>query len=229
LKLNLVQSVVDIRELSPACQDYLRAVYVLSAEGGRVTTTALAERMGVKPPSATAMAKRLAAMGLVDRVPYHGLSLTDDGRRLGVELLRHHRLIERYLADTLGLPLDAVHDEADRLEHALSEELEARIDERLGFPTLDPHGDPIPDRDLRLAPVAARRTIVELDPGEQAVVAAVPDDDAALLRYLGELGLVPAREVTAVARAPFEGPVTVDTASGRHAISRALAASIAVA
>ena len=219
---------MSVRDLSPACQDYLRAIYVIAAQGGRVTTSALAERMCVTSPSATAMAKRLAAMGLVERVPYHGLSLTDDGRRAALELLRHHRLLERYLADTLGLPIDAVHDEADRLEHALSEELEALIDERLGFPSHDPHGDPIPDRDLRLAPAAVTRTVVELVPGERATVAAVPDGDPALLRYLAELGLVPAREVTAVAAAPFEGPVTLDTHSGRHAISRELAGRIGV-
>jgi DtxR family transcriptional regulator, Mn-dependent transcriptional regulator len=195
----------------------------------RVSTSALAERMEVTAPSATAMAKRLAQMGLVERVPYRGLALTTEGRRVALELLRHHRLIERYLSDTLGLPLDAVHDEADRLEHALSEELEARIDERLGFPTHDPHGDPIPDRDLQLAPPAERRSIVELDPGEQATVAAVPDRDAGLLRYLAELGLVPRSVVTAVSAAPFGGPVTLETSSGRHAISRELAAQIAVA
>jgi DtxR family transcriptional regulator, Mn-dependent transcriptional regulator len=219
----------DLRDLSPACQDYLRAIAVLSEDGARVSTSALAERMGVTAPSATAMSKRLAAMGLVERIPYRGLALTTEGRRVSLELLRHHRLIERYLSDTLGLPLDAVHDEADRLEHALSEELEARIDERLGFPTHDPHGDPIPDRDLQLAPSGARRSIVELDPGEQATVAAVPNRDPGLLRYLAELGLVPASIVTAVAAAPFGGPVTLETSSGRHAISRELAAQIAVA
>jgi DtxR family transcriptional regulator, Mn-dependent transcriptional regulator len=218
-----------LRDLSPACQDYLRAIAVLSEDGTRVSTSALAERMGVTAPSATAMAKRLAAMGLVERVPYRGLALTAEGSRVALELLRHHRLIERYLSDTLGLPLDAVHDEADRLEHALSEDLEARIDERLGFPTHDPHGDPIPDRDLQLAPVGTRRSIVELDPGEQATVSAVPDRDPGVLRYLAELGLVPASVVTAVAAAPFGGPVTLDTSSGRHAISRELAAQIAVA
>lgn len=219
---------MSVRDLSPACQDYLRAIYVLAAQDGRVTTSALAGRMGVTSPSATAMAKRLAAMGLVERVPYHGLELTGDGRRSALELLRHHRLLERYLADTLGLPLDAVHDEADRLEHALSEELEALIDERLGFPSHDPHGDPIPDRDLRLAPSARTRTVVELAPGERATVTVVPDGDPALLRYLAELGLVPAREVTAVAMAPFDGPVTLDTPSGRHAISRELAGRIGI-
>ncbi len=219
---------MSVRDLSPACQDYLRAIYVLAAQGGRVTTSALADRMRVTSPSATAMAKRLAAMGLVERVPYRGLSVTGEGRRAALELMRHHRLLERYLADTLGLPLDAVHDEADRLEHALSEELEALIDERLGFPSHDPHGDPIPDRDLRLAPSARTRTVVELVPGERAIVTVVPDSDPALLRYLAELGLVPAREVTAVAAAPFDGPVTLDTPSGRHAISHELAGRIGV-
>ena len=163
----MTTTVISVRDLSPACQDYLRSIYVLSGSEERVSISALAGRMGVTAPSATAMSKRLAAMGLVERVPYRGLSLTDEGRNVALELLRHHRLIERYLADTLGLPLDAVHDEADRLEHALSEELEARIDERLGFPAFDPHGDPIPDRDLQLAPAFERRTIVELTPGER--------------------------------------------------------------
>jgi DtxR family Mn-dependent transcriptional regulator len=221
-------TVTSVRDLSPACQDYLRSIYVLSGTDERVSVSALADRMGVTAPSATAMSKRLAAMGLVERVPYRGLTLTVEGRNVALELLRHHRLIERYLADTLGLPLDAVHDEADRLEHALSEELEARIDERLGYPTLDPHGDPIPDRDLRLAPAVALRTILELRPGEQATVAAVPDSDPALLRYLAELGLVPASAVTAVSVAPFGGPITVETEQGRNAISRELADSIGV-
>jgi DtxR family Mn-dependent transcriptional regulator len=217
-----------VRDLTPACQDYLRAIFVLSGRSGRVATSALAGRMGVSAPSATAMAKRLAAMGLVDRVPYRGLELTEAGRVIGTELLRHHRLLERYLADSLGLPLDAVHDEADRLEHGLSEELEALIDERLGYPSHDPHGDPIPDRELRIAPVADRRTLDELAAGEHATVASVPGDDPALLRYLGELGLVPSAAIASHGAAPFGGPVTVETSSGRHAISRELAATIGV-
>src|SRR5712691_8296272 len=137
-------------DLTIAVQDYLRAIYALESTGARVTTSALATRMGVKPPSATAMTKRLAELGLVERLPYKGVALTESGRRGALEVLRHHRLLERYLADRLGFSIDEVHAEADRLEHALSEELEAKIDEDLGYPTHDPHGDPIPDRKLRV-------------------------------------------------------------------------------
>jgi DtxR family Mn-dependent transcriptional regulator len=134
--------------LSDAIQDYLRQIFVLGEAGGRVSTTALARSQGVAPASATAMVKKLAALGLVEHAPYRGVSLTDAGERVAVEVTRHHRLLELYLAETLGIDVDDVHAEADRLEHVISEELEARIDQALGYPTHDPHGDPIPDADL---------------------------------------------------------------------------------
>ena len=215
-------------DLTPATQDYLKAIYALEAAGQRATTSALATRMGVSAPSATAMAKRLAELGLVERAPYRGVVLTDEGRQRALEMLRHHRLLERYLADRLGLSLDEVHAEADRLEHALSEELEAKIDAELGFPTHDPHGDPIPDRELRLVP-GGGRTLADLEPGERGSVSRVPDGDPDLLRYLDELGLVPGSHVEVVAQAPFAGPVTVRTRSGAHAISRELADRIGAA
>ena len=209
-------------DLTPATQDYLKAIYALEATGTRATTSALAARMSVSAPSATAMAKRLAELGLVERAPYRGVILTAEGRQRALEMLRHHRLLERYLADRLGLSLDEVHAEADRLEHVLSEELEAKIDAELGFPTHDPHGDPIPDRELRLVP-GGGRTLADLEPGEHGSVSRVPDGDPDLLRYLDELGLVPGSQVEVVAHAPFAGPVTVRTRSGAHAISRELA------
>ncbi len=215
-------------DLTVAVQDYLKAIYVLESSGERVTTSALATRMGVSAPSATAMTKRLDELGLVERVPHRGVALTDDGRRGALEVLRHHRLLERYLVDRLGLSLDAVHAEAELLEHALSEELEAKIDEELGYPTHDPHGDPIPDRELRLVH-GESRSLLDLEPGARGSVARVPDGDSELLRYLGELGLVPDASVEVVAQAPFGGPVTVRTASGEHAISRELADRIAAA
>jgi DtxR family Mn-dependent transcriptional regulator len=135
--------------LSDAIQHYLRGIYNLGAAGGRVSTTGLAREMGVSPASASAMVKKLAALHLVEHAPYRGVSLTPEGERVALEVIRHHRLLELYLAETLGIHVDEVHDEADRLEHALSEELEARIDEALGYPTHDPHGDPIPDADLK--------------------------------------------------------------------------------
>jgi len=134
--------------LTDAIQDYLRDIYKLGADGSRVSVTALAKRLGVSPASASAMVKKLAALGLVSHAPYRGVSLTPAGEQVALEVIRHHRLLELYLAQTLGIHVDEVHDEADRLEHALSEELEARIDEALGFPTHDPHGDPIPDANL---------------------------------------------------------------------------------
>ena len=134
--------------LSDAIQHYLREIYKLGAADERVSTTALAREMRVSPASVSAMVKKLAALTLVEHAPYRGVSLTPEGERVALEVIRHHRLLELYLAKTLGIAVEEVHDEADRLEHALSEELEARIDEALGFPTHDPHGDPIPDANL---------------------------------------------------------------------------------
>jgi DtxR family transcriptional regulator, Mn-dependent transcriptional regulator len=134
--------------LSNAIQDYLKVLYHLQIDGGRVSVTALAREQKVAPASASGMVKKLAALGLVEHAPYRGIRLTSAGEKVAVEVIRHHRLIELYLARTLGLHVDDVHDEADRLEHVLSEELEARIDRALGFPTHDPHGDPIPNADL---------------------------------------------------------------------------------
>src|SRR5262247_1216328 len=155
--------------LSQTAEDYLKEIYKLQEEEGRASTTALAKRVGVAPPSATAMVKKLAALKLVRHERYHGVTLTSAGEKAAIEVIRHHRLLEQYLAETLGIPVDEVHAEADRLEHALSEQLEARIDESLGFPTHDPHGDPIPDAALnvgddRLRPLHA------LSPGERSTV-----------------------------------------------------------
>ena len=135
--------------LTEAIQDYLKALYHLQTDGDRVSVTALARRQKVAAASASAMVKKLAALGLVEHAPYRGVLLTPAGEKVAVEVIRHHRLIELYLARTLGLHVDDVHDEADRLEHVLSEELEAKIDSALGYPTHDPHGDPIPNADLK--------------------------------------------------------------------------------
>ena len=134
--------------LTDAIQDYLREIYKLGADGGGVSVTQLAKRQGVSPASASAMVKKLAALDLVEHAPYRGVRLTRAGEKVAVEVIRHHRLLELYLAETLGLDIDDVHDEAERLEHVISEELEERIDKALGFPTHDPHGDPIPDANL---------------------------------------------------------------------------------
>ena len=135
-------------ELSAAIQDYAKAIYALESRAGIASTTALAERLGVRPASVSGMLKKLDALGLVEHESYRGARLTESGRKVALEVLRHHRLLELYLARTLGVDVDDVHAEADRLEHVISEELEARIDRALGYPTHDPHGDPIPDANL---------------------------------------------------------------------------------
>jgi DtxR family Mn-dependent transcriptional regulator len=214
-------------ELTDAIQDYLKEIYKLEASGRRVSTTALAEQLGISAPSVTAMVKKLATLGLVKHERYRGATLTPKGERVALEVIRHHRLLEQYLSQTLGLPIDALHDEADRLEHALSEELEAHIDRSLGYPTRDPHGDPIPGPDLKLV-VTDATPLSTLEPGSKAVVSRVPDGDGELLRYLDSLKLTPGNRVEVRDSAPFEGPLTVRVGGEDHAISRELAAKIAV-
>ena len=216
-----------LAELSDAMQDYLREIYKLQSDSGRVKTSTLAERMGVAAPSATAMVKKLAALGLAEHELYRGVRLTPTGERTALEALRHHRLLELYLAETFELGLDAVHAEADRLEHALSETLERRIDEALGSPRRDPHGDPIPDARLRIAEPKAQ-PLSQLGPGDEATVLRIPDRDGELLRYLATLSLIPGQRVVFVAAEPLRGPVTVRTAGRETAISRELADQIRV-
>jgi len=214
-------------ELTDAIQDYVKEIYKLEASGHHATTSALAERLEVSSPSVTSMLKKLATLGLVEHRRYHGATLTDAGERVALEVIRHHRLLEQYLVETLGLPIDAVHAEADRLEHALSEELEAHIDRTLGFPTSDPHGDPIPGPDLRID-LKATTPLSTLEAGTKATVSRVPDGDGELLRYLSKLKLTPGRRLEVRECAPFDGPVTVRVGGADHAISRELAAQIAV-
>ena len=215
-------------ELSVAIQDYLKEIYKLQAKNGRASTSAIARALGVAPSSATSMLKKLAALGLVEHARYHGVVLTDAGERVALEVIRHHRLLEQYLAETLGLSIDAVHAEADRLEHALSEELEALIDRSLGYPTHDPHGHPIPDAELHVEQ-SELRPLAALAPGEKATVRRVPDGDPDLLRYLSTLSILPGRRVQIRSCAPFEGPLTILVAGAEHAISRELAGQIDVA
>jgi DtxR family Mn-dependent transcriptional regulator len=216
-----------LADFSDSVQDYLREIYKLQSDGTPVKTSTLARRMGVAPPSATAMVKKLAALGLAEHQLYRGVQLTRTGERIALEVIRHHRLLELYLAQTLELGLDAVHAEADRLEHALSEALEARIDEALGSPTQDPHGDPIPDAKLRIVRSDAR-PLTALGPGEQAVVERVPDGDSELLRYLATLALLPGARIELLQAAPFGGPLMI-RANGRDvALSRQLGAQIDV-
>jgi DtxR family transcriptional regulator, Mn-dependent transcriptional regulator len=212
--------------VSEATQDYLKAIWKLQARGD-VSTNALAAELNVAPASVTAMLKKLDKLGLVEHERYHGATLTPAGERIALEVVRHHRLLELYLMEALGLGWDEVHIEAERLEHHLSEELEARIDAALGYPTRDPHGDPIPTADLVLVP-DERTLLCDVAEGDQAVIRRVPDSDAELLRYLESLGLMPDRELVVLEQAPFDGPVTVEVAGNRHAIGRSVAARIEV-
>jgi DtxR family transcriptional regulator, Mn-dependent transcriptional regulator len=212
--------------VSESAQDYLKAVWKLQRTG-EMSTTALADALQVSPASATAMLKKLATLGLVVHERYHGATLTPTGERMALEVVRHHRLLELYLMEALGLSWDQVHEEAERLEHHLSDELEARIDRALGFPTRDPHGDPIPSPELLLQS-DEMVCLSDLEAGSMTVVRRVPDGDPELLRYLATLGLVPAEEVTILEQAPFDGPVTVEVRGARHAIGRSLAAQIEV-
>jgi DtxR family transcriptional regulator, Mn-dependent transcriptional regulator len=203
--------------LSHAVQDYLKAVYDLEEHAGRASTSALAAALKVAPASVTGMLQKLAEESprLVDYERHRGAVLTPAGRKIALEILRHHRLLELYLAEALGYRWDEVHAEAEKLEHVISEEFEDRICAVLGDPTRDPHGNAIPAKDGTLPPQATT-TLTEVDAGQTARVARVRDDDPALLRYLAELGLVLDATVTVAGRAPFDGPLHVQVGAGGH-------------
>ncbi len=208
-------------------EDYLKAVYRLRDARGQVTTQRLAEELGVTGPSVTNMVKRLDELRLLRHTRYHGVELTPAGEKIALEVLRHHRLLELYLAESLGYPWDEVHAEAERLEHHVSEELEARMDSALGYPTRDPHGDPIPSREGTIATVSELR-LVDLEAGERALVARVSDRDPEQLRYLGGLGLYPGVAVSVVERLPFDGPIRLRVGGAEHVIGRFLAGAVHV-
>ncbi len=202
---------------SPAVQDYLKAIFQLTEEGGSgaaITTSQVAEALSVTTASASNMLKRLDTLGYVTQVKRQGAELTELGRRAALEVVRHHRILETYLATRLGLPWDEVHAEAEVLEHHVSPGLAERMSEVMGHPQHDPHGHPIPSA----AGVVARPTVrrlSELVAGEHAVVASVDDRDDALLRYLADRGLVPGAGVQVVALAPFGGPIGMRLSDGR--------------
>lgn len=213
--------------LSISVEDYVRAIYQLQEEHHAVTTTAIATALRVSAASATNMIKKLAALKLVRYVRYHGVELTAMGEKAALEIVRHHRLIELFLHETLGIPWDEVHDEAHRLEHVLSDNLEDHIAAFLGDPTEDPHGDPIPTKAGVLAH-ETQRALVELAPGERATIRRIGDQDPEHLRYLRKLGLVPKAIVELVDCAPFDGPVRVRVGSREHAVAHPIAQSISV-
>jgi len=213
---------------SDAIEDYAKAIYALSHRGGgAVSTTALSERLGVTPASASAMVKKLAERGLAAHVPYKGVELTAAGERVALEVLRHHRLLELYLSEHLGVPWDRVHEEAEALEHVISEDLEARIAAKLGHPTHDPHGDPIPDEDLVMDEGDTTR-LAELEPGACGRFVRISDSDPEMLRYLSERGVRLGDAFEVVARQPFGGPLTVRFGDAEHALGGGLAAAMRV-
>jgi DtxR family Mn-dependent transcriptional regulator len=203
-------------KMTPVAEDYLKAIYKLQEVSGKVSTSALAERMGVTAPTVTSMIGRLAELGLLRYDRYRGVELTGAGARTALEVIRHHRLWELFLNQALQVPLSEVHAEAERLEHNLSDSLEERLDRSLGYPAYDPHGDPIPTREGEL-PHGRYPTLYELSPGACGRIQRVPDSDPALLRYLGELGLLPGATIEIREKAPFGGPLflVVHPASGK--------------
>lgn len=216
----------DLATTTSAMQDYLKAIYVLGGDTGSVATQHIAAHLGVASPSVTNMVKRLHALGFLYREPYHGVALTASGARVAIEVTRHHRLVERYLVEILGYPLDEVHAEAERLEHHLSEALEARIDAVLGHPTVDPHGDPIPSCEGALqAPMD--RPLAALAAGDGGFISRVSDADPAKLRYVADCGLLPGRWVTVREVEPFNGPLRVQLGSTADGSERMLGHELA--
>ena len=218
--------------VSPAGQDYLKALYLEGeapdgeARPGAVPTAAVARRLGVSAASATNMLKRLDSLGLVDHVPYRGAALTEAGLKAALEIVRHHRLLETYLARTLGVPWEEVHEEAEVLEHVLSEALEERISHRLGDPPVDPHGHPIPSKDLEM-PARTHRRLWDVADGQRVTVRAVSDAVPEALRYLGDIGIKPGATLTLDSRGPLGGPLFVKVSDDAvHALSKEIAESV---
>jgi DtxR family transcriptional regulator, Mn-dependent transcriptional regulator len=216
------------RRMNEGAENYAKAIYHLQGRGDEaVHTNAVADRLGVTSASASAMLKRLADEGLVDYEPYHGARLTSDGERVALETIRHHRLIELFLAEVLGMPWDRVHEEAEVLEHHISEELEELIAAKLGEPAHDPHGDPIPDRDLAISDDESV-PLTDLDPGERGTFTRVSDSDASMLRYLAERDIQPGAVVVVKGQEPFGGPVMVELDGRQHPLGSELARSMRV-
>jgi DtxR family Mn-dependent transcriptional regulator len=221
----------DEARITPAIEDYLKAIYQLGREEpqlGGVTGHRLAQRLGVAAPSVTNMVKRLRELDLVEHERYREIGLTKAGEQIALEVVRHHRLLERYLVEALGYGWDEVHDEAERLEHHISEALEARMAAVLGDPDLDPHGDPIPRLDGSVSTILEQR-LLDLTPGQTAVVGRVSDQDPERLRYLQLLGITPGTRVTLLETLPFDGPLRLEIAGVEQVIGRSLAATVQVA
>ncbi len=214
--------------VSGAIEGYAKAIYALARRGdGTVSTSALAERLGVSAASVSAMLKKLAERELAQHEPYHGVQLTAEGERVALAVMRHHRLLELYLAEHLAVPWDRVHEEAEALEHVISEDLEARIAAKLGNPTHDPHGDPIPDANLVIDETRTR-SLADMEVGERGRFVRVSDTDPEMLRYLDGLGIALGDELEVVDRQPFDGPLTVRFGSEEHILGGKLARAMRI-
>jgi DtxR family Mn-dependent transcriptional regulator len=219
------------RLLTESIEDYLVTIYRLSRNqpDERVSTSAIAQALGVSAPSVTSMTqKKLTGFGLVDYERHRGVTLTPLGEQIALQILRHHRIVELFLVDKLGLRWDQIHDEANRLEHAMSPMLVERIAAMLGDPLVDPHGDPIPRKNGTIV-YPGLTPLSEVESGQIVVVRRVRDQSADVLRYLGEIGLTPGTLVEVVAHAPLNGPLTVRIGEAERALGRELAAVILVA
>lgn len=214
-------STVVTESLTRSVEDYLKAIYQLSPEGRPASTSDIAHLLELSPPSVTGMVKRLTEHGLAEHMPYRGVQLTDEGRRAALRMVRRHRLIEAYLVDFLGYSWDTVHEEAERLEHAVSDTLVERMAVALGHPTVDPHGDPIPSADGSIQELACT-ALSDVPVGETVELRRVHESQSERLRYIASLGLRPGARVTVVGRQPFDDLVTIEVSSERHVIGREL-------
>ncbi len=212
---------------SASIENYLKVIYQLQDAEDAVSTTALADALGVSAASATNMVKKLAALKLAEHSPYRGVALTRAGEKRALEMVRHHRLIELFLTETLGVPWDQVHAEAEKMEHVISEDLEERIATRLGNPEFDPHGDPIPTKGGHV-PRAAQLRLTDLAIGETAYLTRARDQDSEHLRYLGSLGIERGARIVLVDRSPFEGPVKIRVGNREQLLSHQFAAALLV-
>lgn len=194
--------------LSPSVEDYIKAIYKAGSDTGTVATQDLAGRLGVSAPAVSKMMRRLAELGLISHTPYQSVELTRSGEKMALEIIRHHRLLELYLVQAMGFTWDNVHEEAERLEHHISEEFENRIDELLHHPATCPHGDPIPTRSGSIARTSNRALAMQQAP-ERLVVRRVSDEDSGLLRHFKSLGVVPGVQIEFVRKEPFEGPLVL--------------------
>jgi DtxR family Mn-dependent transcriptional regulator len=226
--LHLLNSAVGSDSLTGPVEDYLKAIYALGRGTNPVATNDIAQRLLIAPASVSGMVRRLADQGLLSYERYHGVKLTDRGRRAALRTLRRHRVIESYLSKALSYPWDRVHAEAERLEHAASDELVDRMATAIGEPQVDPHGAPIPSRE-GFMDETEYFPLADLGAGLGVRVVRVKDEDAEMLRYLAELQITPGAELLIVSKAPFDGPITVRIGMTLHSIGPALAAQVMVA